>query len=276
MRTAKGRGAMGLPRGEGEAACRRPARRRTAPRELRPPLPERPLGRPCRRAPSAGPAGAPPFSRLTAPYTAVRPTRRRRRENLPDMSHLAMSSAQPLLAALADEPTGAAGEGYPIAGATAALVAALAASLTAAAADCSRSAWEGAAGARAQARALSRRAARLAEASAETYALAWQAAREPGPALGQTVARAAQAPLEVVQSATDIAQLAATVAWRAAGEVQADAVAAAELATGAAAAAGRLVQVNLVVGGDPAVAARVRGELGAAMEAARRARSAIS
>ena len=155
---------------------------------------------------------------------------------------------------------------YPAGGAVTALVAALAASLAAAAADQSREQWDEAAGARAQAQALRRRAAALAEREEADYALARQALAQrsadprPGPdqphddawdwQLGAAVRQAAGPPLELAAIASDIAQLAAAIAERGGGDVQADAVVAAGLAAAAARAAAGLVRVNLVVGGD--------------------------
>jgi formiminotetrahydrofolate cyclodeaminase len=177
------------------------------------------------------------------------------------------------------------GDAEPVSGAVAALVAAMAASLMAGAADRSREAWDEAAGARAQAQALRRRAARLAESDVAAYAVARDALRRrsiaagPVPSsedqetrdwrLGVAVEQAAAPPLELAATAADIAQLAAAIAARAAGDMRADAIVAAVLAAAAARAAAHLVQINLVVGGDqrPAALARSYADQAAAAAA---------
>jgi hypothetical protein len=195
---------------------------------------------------------------------------------------------------------------YPAGGAVAALVAALAASLTAAAADRSREGWDEAPGTRAQAQALRRRATELVQRERVGYAVARKALAERGMAegeaapgdagegegvegeagqgevveptasdwaLGVIVREAAGPPLELAAIAADIAALAALVAERGAGEVQADAAVAAALAAAAAQAAAALVRVNLVVGGasEPALrAARHANEAAAAATLAAR------
>lgn len=202
------------------------------------------------------------------------------------MSELATPSLDPLIAALRDE----AGDGrtYPVGGAVAALVTGLAASVAAGCADRSRAVWDEAAGARAQAQALRRRAIVLAERDAAAYVVARQALagrrvdtvaddtatteRTRDPELGDAVRRAAEPMLEVAASGADVAQLAAIVAVRGAHDVRADAVAAALLAAASADAAARLVQVNLVVGGDQQLAVRARQHAEDAATAAASAR----
>lgn len=176
---------------------------------------------------------------------------------------------------------------YPAGGAVAAQVAELAASLAAAAADHSRDGWPEAGGARAQAQALGRRAAALGEQGAGRFLLARRALAERGvgtAATGETqaerdwrlrvaVEQAAEPPLELAACAADIAELAGLIATRAAAEVRVDAVIAAMLAAAAARAAGRLVQINLVVG-DRQPAAAARGYAAAAAAAADAAEAA--
>ena len=205
------------------------------------------------------------------------PTRRIFAENLPSVSEYLAPRLIEGTSALSEQL--AAGDTEPPGGAIAALVAAWAASLAAAAADRSRSAWDGAAGALAQARALRARAIKLAERGALAHAEALQTLKgargEAGTEadkrrdwqLGRAVQEAAEAPFELAACGLDIAQLAQMIAGHAAGDVQADAVVAAQLAAAAAAAGAHLVEINLVVGGDrgPAKAAR---ELASAAAAA--------
>jgi formiminotetrahydrofolate cyclodeaminase len=163
----------------------------------------------------------------------------------------------------------------PGGGAAAAHVLALAASLLEHAAECARPVWEGAPGAIAQARALGRRAQALSAENAAAYAYAraaLAAPREHGDAgLGRAVADAAGPPLALCACAADVAQLGATLVEHGAPEARADAVVAARLAAGAAAAAGHLVGVNLVVGTDPNRASLVQRWVRLARAAADRA-----
>lgn len=75
-------------------------------------------------------------------------------------------------------------------------------------------------------------------------------------------------PLELAAGAADIAELAGVIARSGSYEVRADAVIAAELAAAAASAAARLVQINLVVGGDQQIAVAARDYAEAAAGAA--------
>jgi formiminotetrahydrofolate cyclodeaminase len=168
---------------------------------------------------------------------------------------------------------GAEPAGGPIAG----VIAALAASLAAAVADRSRADWEGAAGARAQAQALRRRALALAAGDVDAYAGARAALAQRGDAadprvrdvrLGDAVALAAQAPLQIAATAADIAQLACDVATHGSGELRADAVIAALVAEAAARAAAHLVEINLVAGADEQLVALARRQADAAATAA--------
>ena len=175
----------------------------------------------------------------------------------------------------------AASEGRPPGGAVAALVAAWAASLAAAAAGRSRLEWDEALGAPAQAETLRTRALALAARGAEAHAEAverLEAARgeseddERGEVrewrLRTALEDSADAPLELAACALDIARLADLIAGHAAGDVRADAAVAAQLASAAARAGAHLVEVNLVVGGDHASAARARLFAQSAAEAA--------
>lgn len=167
-------------------------------------------------------------------------------------------------------------------GSAAAQVAAIAASVLATAADRSRQRWEEAGAARAQAQALHRRALELAARDERAYAAARSAlteqqltSEEPGRhqrardrRLGVALEEAAMPPLELAAGAADIAELAGVIARSGSYEVRADAVIAAELAAAAASAAARLVQINLVVGGDQQIAVAARDYAEAAAGAA--------
>jgi formiminotetrahydrofolate cyclodeaminase len=169
------------------------------------------------------------------------------------------------------------GDTDPAGGPIAAIVAALAASLVAAVADRSRDQWDEAAGARAQAQALRRRALTLAEGDADAYADARAALAQRGGAgdqqardarIGEAVSLAAYVPLEIGAIAGDVAQLASEIATHGTGEVRADAAIAAILAAGAARAATKLVEVNLVAGADEQLVAVARRQAEAALAAA--------
>ena len=131
----------------------------------------------------------------------------------------------------------------------------------------SRGSWSDAGAVVAQAESLRARALRLAQEDADALE-AFLAEREaPGAErvetrdfrLGRTLHRAADAPLAIAEAAADIAALAAHTAERCAGEVRADAAAAALLARGAAAAAAHLVEVNLATVEGDARVTRARG-----------------
>jgi formiminotetrahydrofolate cyclodeaminase len=158
-------------------------------------------------------------------------------------------------------------------GAVAATVASLAASLAAAAADRSRAEWPEAPGARAQALALHRRASRLAPLIAAAHAAAAGALADRGgedrdQRIGAAVRAAAEPPLELAATASDIAELAGTIAAHGAVEIRADAAVAGLLAAAAARSAAHLVEINLVVGGEESFSARARGFAEAAARAA--------
>ena len=141
----------------------------------------------------------------------------------------------------------------PGGGSVAAIVVALAASLLAMTARLSRETWDEAGGAIAQANLLRERVAPLAAADAQAFrdairALGGEPRSESGVRpleLGTALARAAEVPLLITETAADVAALAVLVADRASADVQADAAAAAALAEAGARAAGLLVEVNL-------------------------------
>lgn len=141
----------------------------------------------------------------------------------------------------------------PGGGAVAALVTAAAAGLLAKVARMSAGGWHAAAAVSAQAEALRRRAEPLAQVDVDEYEAALRV-REEGESeagerrdfeLGQAFARAAEAPLLIVEAATDVAQLAVVVVENGDPALRADATAAAVLAAAAARAAAELVAVNL-------------------------------
>ena len=107
-----------------------------------------------------------------------------------------------------------------------------------------------------QAQALRRRAESLAARNVTTYAAVLHALQEPGRSdLGAALDRAADVPLQIAETANDIAILAQYVADLCDPHVRADVLAAAALAAGAAAAAAELVAANLTaMEGDERVA----------------------
>jgi formiminotetrahydrofolate cyclodeaminase len=166
--------------------------------------------------------------------------------------------------------------GGPGAGALAALHAAGAAALVELAANITDGGdWAEAPGAAAQAKRLRARLVPLARKDAEAYQEAVAKLKEHGDdfALGEALARAADIPLEIAEHAENVAALAAEAAVRAAGEVRADASAAAALALGAAWAAAKLVEVNLAMSEDDPRLARAQA---IAAEATRTAREALT
>jgi formiminotetrahydrofolate cyclodeaminase len=141
----------------------------------------------------------------------------------------------------------------PGGGSVAAVVTAAAAGLLAKVARASSGDWTEARGVAAQAESLRDRAAPLAQLDADQYEAALLARGHNGEqrgerrdfALGRAYARAAEPPLQIVETATDVAQLAVTVARNCDQALRADAAAAGALAAGAARAAAELVAVNL-------------------------------
>jgi methenyltetrahydrofolate cyclohydrolase len=164
----------------------------------------------------------------------------------------------------------------PGAGPAAAFVTAVSAALTAMAARSSRGMWRDASAAVAQAESLRARAVRLAEEDAEAVE-AFLAERTSGAAqdadvrdyrLGRALHRAADVPLQIVEAASDAALLASHTVEHCAGDVRADAAAAAFLAAGAARSAAHLVEVNLATLEGDARVVRARGLVRAAETAA--------
>ena len=112
--------------------------------------------------------------------------------------------------------------------------------------------WDEAPGIAAQAAALGDRALLLADDDHRVYAraLAQLGAPARDAALGEALRHAARVPLEIAETAADVAALAALAAREGADTVRGDAWAAATLAEAAATAASRLVQVNLATRPD--------------------------
>jgi formiminotetrahydrofolate cyclodeaminase len=141
----------------------------------------------------------------------------------------------------------------PGGGSVAAVVVEMAASLAAMAARFARQHWDGAAGALAQAEALRARAAPLAQEDAEAYEAVLTAMRMPrdleaevrNTLIGDTLSRAADAPLRIAETAADVAELGATLAEEGNPNLRGDAAAAAVLSEAAARAAANLVEINL-------------------------------
>jgi formiminotetrahydrofolate cyclodeaminase len=146
----------------------------------------------------------------------------------------------------------------PGGGSLAALVTAAAAGLLAKIARASKADWPDAAGVAAQAESLRDRAAPLAQLDADEYEAALRSVGEAGDesadrrnfAVGRAYARAAEPPLRIVETATDVAELAALVARNGDPSLRADATAAGALAAAAARAAAELVAVNLTASTD--------------------------
>ena len=182
-------------------------------------------------------------------------------------------------------------EPMPGAGYCAAVTLSMAAGLVAMVAGASREEWGEAKGAAAQANTLRERVAPLAQRNVDAYASAIARLRaaeyapdeggpvpgsDPSQDLGPLLERAAQIPLEIAQSAVDVASLAAVVAERGNQSLRADAVAAALLAQGAARAAATLVEVNLgTTAADPRVVS-ARDLAGSANAAAERAKATLA
>jgi formiminotetrahydrofolate cyclodeaminase len=149
----------------------------------------------------------------------------------------------------------------PGGGSVAAFVTEMAASLAAMAARFAHD-WDGAAGAVAQAEILRHRAAPLALEDAVAYENVLTAMRMPkelepevrNTLIGETLSRAADAPLQIAETAADVAELAAEIAVCGNPSLRGDAAAAAILATSAARVAANLVEINLTtVEGDDRV-----------------------
>jgi methenyltetrahydrofolate cyclohydrolase len=161
-------------------------------------------------------------------------------------------------------------EAVPGSGWVAGVSAGLAASLVAKTAVRSEG-WSGAEGARAQALELRDRLLALAGQDARAYDRALTALERRDSGLARALARAAEVPLAIVESAADVALLALEATERADGSARADAAAAASLAAGAARAAAKLVEVNLGTVENDERLARADRAADAAAEAAARA-----
>ena len=171
----------------------------------------------------------------------------------------------------------------PGAGPAAALATAAAAALVAMAARFSRGSWADASTTVAQAEALRRRALQLAREDAEALdaVLAARASPvDPRPEardfhLGRTLARAADAPLAIGETACDVALLAAQVADQGDAELRPEAATAALLAHAAARTAAHLVEINLASAPDDDRGRRVLDLVRTAAAAAQRAANEV-
>jgi formiminotetrahydrofolate cyclodeaminase len=139
--------------------------------------------------------------------------------------------------------------------------------------------WDGAAGAVAQAETLRHRAAPLAVRDAEAFENVLTAMRMPkdlepevrNTLIGETLSRAADVPLEIAETAGDVAALAAEIAASGNQNLRGDAAASAALAAAAARVAANLVEINLsTVAGDERIE-RARTLVRLADRAAKRA-----
>ena len=163
----------------------------------------------------------------------------------------------------------------PGGGTAAAATVALAAQLVAMTARAAGEHWPEGRAAAAQAVALSGRASRAAHDEAVVFPAALAALREPGRRDGErgdALDTAAAVPLQLAETAADVADLAALAAGAAHPDLHADVVLAAMLAEAGARAAAHLVEVNLTVAeGDQRLAA-ARAAVAAAGAALERAR----
>lgn len=139
----------------------------------------------------------------------------------------------------------------PAGGSAAALATTMAAGLVRLVARVSAD-WDEAPGIAAQAAALGDRALLLADDDHRAYARALEQLGAPArdAALGEALRHAARVPLQIAETAADVAALAALAAREGADAVRGDAWAAATLAEAAATAAARLVHVNLATRPD--------------------------
>lgn len=172
----------------------------------------------------------------------------------------------------------------PGGGSAAAFTTEMAACLAAMTARFAKGHWDGAAGALAQAEALRHRAAPLAEEDAIAYENVLTAMRMPkelepevrNSLIGETLSRAADAPLEIAECAADVAALAAEIAVSGNPNVRGDAAAAAALAAASTHVAANLVEVNLATTEADERIDRARGLVQSADGAARRALGAAA
>jgi len=145
----------------------------------------------------------------------------------------------------------------PAGGSAAALASTMAAGLVRLVARVSGE-WEDAPGVAAQASALGDRSLALADDDHRAYAraMAELSAPERDASLGAALRRAAEVPLQIAETAADVAILAALAAREGSETVRGDAWAAATLAEAAAVSAARLVHVNLSTRPDDELCAR--------------------
>ena len=145
----------------------------------------------------------------------------------------------------------------PAGGSAAALAATMAAGLVRLVARVSDD-WADAPGVAAQASALGDRALALADDDHRVYAraMAQLASPERDTALGAALRRAAEVPLQIAETAADVAILASLAAEEGSETVRADAWAAAALAEAATVSAAKLVHVNLATRREDPLRAR--------------------
>jgi formiminotetrahydrofolate cyclodeaminase len=156
----------------------------------------------------------------------------------------------------------------PAGGSAAALAATMAAGLVRLVARVSAD-WDDAPGVAAQATALGDRSLALADDDHRAYARATAELAAPArdASLGAALRRAAEIPLQIAETASDVAVLAALAAREGSEVVRGDAWAAATLAEAASVAAARLVHVNLATRPDDALSVRADEAAGAATAA---------
>jgi formiminotetrahydrofolate cyclodeaminase len=167
----------------------------------------------------------------------------------------------------------------PGGGSVAAVVVEMAAALAAMVARFSREHWDGAAGAVAQAEALRARAAPLAGEDADAYEAVLTAMRMPkdleaevrNALIGDTLSRAADVPLRIVETAADVAELGAHLAENGNPNLRGDAAASVLLSEAAARVAANLVEINLSTTEEDERIGRARELAQAARAAAERA-----
>jgi len=149
----------------------------------------------------------------------------------------------------------------PGAGSLAAIVTAASAALIAKVARTSSAEWKDARSVAAQAEALRDRVAPLAQIDADEYEEAMRLLEEPAgegasrdAALGRAVSRAAVPPLQIAETAVDVALLGVVVCEHGDVSLRTDAASACALAAAAARASAELVAINLTAQpGDPRV-----------------------
>ena len=166
-----------------------------------------------------------------------------------------------------------AADAVPASGWVAGVSAAFAAALVAKAAARSE-AWTDSAGIGAQAIELRDRLLALASQDSRAYESALGALERKDSGLARALAKAAEVPLALAETAADVALLAAEAAARADGAARADAAAAAALAAGAARASAKLVAVNLAMAPEDERIAAAERAVEVARDAAQQALTA--